>query len=198
MPPTDRKKNQLTTDMVQHCRDICIQKYTVFFFGFLFPCLSSLICFQRRGGLLVSFFRQELNHFHFQFRYLQNFLSLNQYANCVQSKSCKVRFPPLSRYVYIEERLFRICTSIKAQSFRPFKWRAFFSTPFRGKSRIPRKAGSNRAYQTSIAAVLSLRTVYPCSKHEQNYKSDGKFLSKRLGRRNRAPPQLCSTEHRKL
>ena len=102
MPTTDRKKNQPTTDMVQHCRDICIQKYTVFFFVFLFPCLSKvfcLICFQRRGGLLVSFFRQELNHFNFQFRYLQNFLSLNQDANCVQSKSCKVRFSLLSRHV---------------------------------------------------------------------------------------------------
>ena len=41
------------------------------------------------------------------------------------------------------------------------------------------------------AAVVSLRSVYPCS----NYKSDRKFLSKRLRSRNRAPLLLCSIWH---
>ena len=94
-------------------------------------------CFQRRGGLLVSFFRQELNHFNFQFRYLQNFLSLNQYANCVQSKSCKVRFPLLSRHIQKSAYLVSAAPSKLISDF--LNGAPLFILPFEGNPGLPQQ-----------------------------------------------------------
>ena len=121
--------------MVQHCRDIYVQKYKWhFLFVFLFPCLSKVFSLIRED-LLASSFRLEVNLFNFQFRFSQNFLPLNQYADCVKSKSCKVRFfVSLPAFIYRRTPISYL--DLHHSSFQTVQMVPFLSPSFRGKSRI--------------------------------------------------------------